>query len=555
MTVDDDVRPSPPAAVKTGHGVDPIEAALRLLLQGHPGAEVAAVDGLASLADCPIPGWVRVSEDRIVAARTMLEMVVPADRVVVARLWGQARLRGSAVGPVRLQRQPERAGSLYMFDLRQRHGVMIMAFLESPADTDLFLGTAERPILTPRFARASKDAGAVYRWVDPALPEILGWAPEEMIGHRTLEFIHPDDQELGIANWLEMLESPGLGRRVRLRHRHRNGSWVWLEVTNCNRLSEAEHADILTETVDISEEMAVHEALRAREQLLAQLTDTVRVGLFHMDTSGDLLFANRRLQEITGSAIATTLHEQMAAVVTEDRLALEEAVRSVSAGAEADIEIAIRRGGGSLRHCTLSARPLLDDDGKVTGLTGCLDDVTAMVRARRELEAKAASDVLTGCLNREATLTALQELLDRPSARVGDQRRGTAVIFVDLDGFKQINDEFGHAAGDACLVIVTDRIRATIRSGDLLGRFGGDEFIVVCPDVSGPSEALEVARLLGRGAFGLPLDQAGAPIRASIGVAWTHDPWAQADRLVQAADTAMYESKRARLGEPVMAPG
>ena len=544
----------PAPTVVARRNVDSVEVALSLLLKDHPAAEVAALDALASPVNVPIPAWVQVAKERVVEGPAMLDLVVPADRVVVAKLWGVARIRGTAMGTVRLQRQPESPGCLYLFDLRKRHKVMILAFLESPTAPDLFPGTAQLSTLTPRFARASKDAGALYRWVDPALLKILGWAPDEMIGHRTLEFIHPDDHEKGIANWLEMLESPGLGHRVSLRHRHRNGSWVWLEITNRNRLSEAEHADILTEIVDISGEMAAHEALRAREQLLAQLTDTVRVGLFHTDPSGDLLFTNRRLQDITGTTVATTLHEQMAAVVAEDRAALEAAVRSAAAGAEADIEMAIRPAGSTIRHCTLSVRPLLDDDKKVTGLTGCLDDVTVMIRARRELEVRAASDLLTGCLNRNAILTALQDLLDRPPVPVGDRRKGTAVIFVDLDAFKQVNDEFGHAAGDDCLVTVTERIRATIRSGDLLGRFGGDEFVVVCSDVAGPSEALEIARSLAHGAFSRTLDHTpgSLPVRASIGVAWADEPGVQAARLIQAADTAMYASKRAGRGEPVM---
>ena len=536
------------------HKLDSVEAALNLLIERHPAVDVAAVDASPTPALVAIPDSLQVPKDRVLDASTVVDLVVPEDRAIVAKLWGIARTRGTAMASVRLQRKPDAAGYLYLFDLRHRHGVMIFAFLETAAASDLLPGILGLPTMTPRFARASKDASAVYRWVDPALPEMLGWAPEDMIGRRASEFVHPDDHEKGIASWLAMLDSPGPAPRIRLRHRHSNGSWIWLEVTNRNRLSEPDHADILTEAIDISDEMATHEALRAREQLLAQLTDTVPVGLFHVGTNGEILFANRRLQAITGTAFAATLEEQMSAVVTKDRPTLDEAVQAAAAGAEADIELAISPPDGTLRHCTLSVRPLIDDEGKVTGLTGCLDDVTAMFRSREELEVKAATDPLTGCLNREATLTALQELLDRPSAQVGSPARGTAVIFVDLDGFKGINDEFGHAVGDECLVTVAERIRATIRSGDVLGRFGGDEFVVVCPSVAGPSEAFEIARSLGREAFHRRLDDAGvAPIRASIGVAWSDEPGAQAALLVQGADAAMYEAKRARSDEPARA--
>lgn len=540
----------PAWATRGGGGrPDAIEEALTALLEAHPTAEVAAIDALASPALVPVPASVGVARDHMAEAPTMLELVVPADRVIAAKLWGRAHRHGTASAPVRLERRPDRPGYLCLFDLRAVHGVMVVVFVDGSAQTGPALDTGPVPLRPPRFARATKDAGAAYRWVDPALSAMLGWAPEEIIGRRTLEFVHPDDHEIGVGNWMEMLDAPGRGHRVRLRHRHRDGTWIWLEATNFNRLSDPEHGDVLTEIVDISEEMAAHEALRAREQLLAQLTDSVPVGLFHADATGHLLFSNRRLHDITGREPAGTLDEQLASVVPADRPALEAALRS----SRADVEIAIHGAGDSVRHCSLKVRALTDEDGNVSGLTGCLEDITAMVRSRRELETKAARDPLTGCLNREATLVGLQEVLDGPPH--GDPgRRGTAVIFVDLDGFKRINDELGHAAGDAFLVTIADRMRASIRPGDLLGRFGGDEFVVVCTEVPGPAEAFEIAGTLGRRAFQQPGDGSGViPSRASIGVAWTDAPGASGTQLIKAADVAMYVSKRAGRGEPAMA--
>lgn len=550
MNIDGAVRP---AAARGGspYRPDAIEQALAAMLEAHPTAEVAAIDALASPALVAVPASVGVASERIAGARTVLELVVPADRVVAAKLWGRAHRQGVASAAVRLEGRPERPGFLSLFDLRAVHGVMIVVFVDGSTETAAALDADPLPARPPRFGRASKDAASAYCWIDDALSAMLGWAPEEIVGHRTVEYVHPDDQEAGVANWMEMLDAPGRGHRVRLRHRRRDGSWIWLEVTNFNRLSDDEHGDILTEVVDISEEMAAHEALRAREQLLAQLTDSVPVGLFHADATGHLLFSNRRLRDITGQADARTLHDQLVDVTAEDRPLLEAALRSP----RADVEVAIRSGGAGMRHWSLSIRALTDADGNVTGLTGCLEDVTAMVRSRRALEERATTDPLTGCLNREGTLVGLQEVLDAPAPSAGTRRRGTAVIFVDLDGFKQINDDLGHAAGDAFLITVADRMRATIRPGDLLGRFGGDEFVVVCVDVPGPDEALEIARGLGRRAFQHRTSSScpGAPVRASIGVAWTSIPCAPAGELIQAADAAMYVSKHNGRGEPVMA--
>ena len=165
-----------------------------------------------------------------------------------------------------------------------------------------------------------------------------------------------------------------------------------------------------------------------------------------------------------------------------------------------------------------------------------------MVRSQRELQAKAARDPLTGCLNRETILAALQELLDQQAP----WPRGAAVIFIDLDDFKQINDSQGHAAGDKVLIEVAENLHAATRSGDLLARFGGDEFVVVCANVL-RDEALAAARSIQRRAFG------AASVRASLGVAWTDLPGQSATALVHAADEAMYEAKRTGRAEPVMA--
>ena len=187
-------------------------------------------------------------------------------------------------------------------------------------------------------------------------------------------------------------------------------------------------------------------------------------------------------------------------------------------------------------------------------MTGCVEDVTASVQSRSDLEVKAISDPLTGCLNRAGTLAVLQDSLDRAATLT--ERRGTAAIFVDLDQFKPVNDEFGHATGDEVLLRVAERIRRSVRSGDVVGRLGGDEFLVICPNVVNPETALAIARSLTLRAFGAPIDlgTASVAIRASLGVAWSHDRNTYATALVAQADAAMYRSKRQGRSEPCCSP-
>jgi diguanylate cyclase (GGDEF)-like protein/PAS domain S-box-containing protein len=329
-----------------------------------------------------------------------------------------------------------------------------------------------------------------------------------------------------------------------------------LELTNHNRLDDPTHGDVLADMVDISEEMAAQEALRAREQLLRQLAETVPLGLFHIDRSGSLLFANERLGEITGVALGSRLRDHLARVVPEQRPMVDEAILEALAGTGRDLTVPIDPDDGSdVRYCALRMRPLIDRTGAVSGVTGCLEDITDSVRMRQALEVRATSDPLTGCLNRAAVLALLGEVLH---AARGERRRtrrsGTAVIFVDLDQFKSVNDSLGHAAGDQLLVRIADRLRSSVRSDDAVGRLGGDEFLVVCPGVHSPADATLVARAIAARVCGeVQLGTTSVEIRASVGVAWTDDRDANADHFVAAADGAMYESKRSGRGEPILA--
>jgi diguanylate cyclase (GGDEF)-like protein len=150
---------------------------------------------------------------------------------------------------------------------------------------------------------------------------------------------------------------------------------------------------------------------------------------------------------------------------------------------------------------------------------------------------------LTGCLNRAS-------VLQRLTAQLGSAQP-VGVIFIDLDGFKAVNDERGHAVGDDVLVEVARRTQHNIRSSDTLGRLGGDEFLVVCPDGDVDALAAIAARITN--ALRTPLVVSHGPIsvRASIGTASADGRAATIESLIAAADTAMYVSKRNGEGRPV----
>jgi diguanylate cyclase (GGDEF)-like protein len=397
----------------------------------------------------------------------------------------------------------------------------------------------------------TRSGVGLIQWVDTGISDLLGWTPEQMIGFSSTKFIHPEDQPSAIAAWVKMIDSAEGSGAWRGRYKSARGTWVWVETVN--RYDGSGVPVVHTEMTGVAaEQVSMEELLYARSQLLSRLSDALPVGVFQVNLSGHVTFTNDRLHVIVGVGRRPTIGEQLSTIVAEDRHLFEIALASALADRPVDdIELRLglttaeREQGTEERVCQLGLRTLTDSTGVVSGAVGCLSDVTEAAQLRRELEVRASVDALTSCLNRGATL----ELVGRTLAAHGPGQ-GHAVVFIDLDHFKSVNDDFGHAAGDRLLVEVAQRLRDALRDGDHVGRFGGDEFLVICPHVDSPSQAREIAERMAL-ALASTVDLGLRPIalHASVGVAWTSEKL-EADTLVAWADSAMYESKR--LGRPAV---
>ena len=185
-----------------------------------------------------------------------------------------------------------------------------------------------------------------------------------------------------------------------------------------------------------------------------------------------------------------------------------------------------------------AAIPLLELLATTTGSALRAAGATEALRAsERRLAHQVRHDQLTGLANRSFLLETLDEILAAgPGGRV-------AVLFVDLDGFKKVNDQHGHGAGDQLLMAAAGRLHAARRESDLVARLGGDEFVVVCRDIAHPGDAVEVARRIVEGLSGpYVLEEATVRVSASVGIA-VGTAGCSATALVADADTAMYAAK------------
>ncbi len=519
---------------------DTLERTLTSLLALYPGAPVAAHTAEGVMV--AMPESIPLRENPILEGRSGADLAVHDEHLL--RGWERVITEGAARYPVHPVDYPQLTSMVYGLDLRERHGVLMILVVITAQEGADRSAPSEIPKVMPRFARMRKDAHALIVDVDEATTQLLGWTREEMIGRRGSEFMHPDDQPLAVDNWIEMLVSPGPGRRVRLRHRRKDKSWVWFEVTNHNLLNDPDYHCVVSEIVDVSEEMAAHE-------LLDGLAKAIPVGLFQVDTSGHVVYTNDRLHEILGVEREDTVDAQLASVKDTDRAALSVALDEVLAsGQPADIEVELSvPSSGELRFCAVGLRSFSQDDGPITGAIGCVADITDSTRMREELRRRATFDELTGCYNRASIMSTLETHIAS-----GERQAERAVVFVDLDRFKDVNDRAGHAAGDELLKAVAERLRSVLREGDMLGRIGGDEFLAVCPDVGGPEQAMMLAERLAEAQLDeIRVAKGAIAARASIGVAWTSGEEADADAMVAMADNAMYESKRENAGRPKLA--
>jgi diguanylate cyclase (GGDEF)-like protein len=196
---------------------------------------------------------------------------------------------------------------------------------------------------------------------------------------------------------------------------------------------------------------------------------------------------------------------------------------------------------GEVRWFDVSKLPLTDDAGTVAGVLGIVREITQHKRMEEELTRRANHDSLTGLPNRAFFHSQLSQAIVRAQRR----RTGMALMYFDIDRFKQINDTHGHDVGDQVIRLFADRVCASLRASDFVARLGGDEFVLIVEDMAEPDIARHLAgKLLASMEEPLAIGEQALRITTSIGIA-TFDDTMTASQLIKAADDAMYEAKRA----------
>ncbi len=486
----------------------------------------------------PLPDTFPLGSHTTLEGGSTIELLVEEDTEVALMAWARMRASGSAQFVTRLRSDPETPVLFLLGDLRNVYGVYVAVVVPNGVAIDEPVGASGARI-KPRICRMRRSGASYLIEADESVTRMFGWNAEELAGRRSLELIHPDDHDRAVSNWLDMLAMPGRDTRWRGRYMNADGTYSWMEITNTNRLDDPEYEDVLTEMVNIEDEMSMLEAIRAREELFSALTDALPVGVVQFDATGTVAFANPRLREILGCAAIDHIDVLRSLLAAEKVPKFDAALEAVLAlGEPRDIEVRLMPGQpAGVRVCEINVRPLRDAVGNVNGVIACLSDVTDSVRLRDELQERVNFDDLTGCHNRASTIRHLERHL---------QNGNVGVVFIDLDNFKPVNDTYGHNMGDELLSFAAQRLRANVRREDVVGRIGGDEFVVLYPGIENDRQLRDLLARLSQLFNGeVVLDETPLLLTASFGAAFGATG-ANAEELLAEADSAMYAAKRRR---------
>lgn len=271
------------------------------------------------------------------------------------------------------------------------------------------------------------------------------------------------------------------------------------------------------------------------------LGENAPIGILMSEVGLRLAFANDGFAQIADVPCASLLGTGWLDVfAADDMTAVIDLAQGVLSGEPANMTVRIRHASGAPRWARLKLTPVITRN-RAAGFVGTVEDVTSRLSRESELSYQASHDPLTGLANRRQLMGTLTGLFDRRRR----EDRQFAVLFCDLDGFKEINDKHGHDAGDRLLIEVARRMSAVAREDDVVGRLAGDEFVVVLRHIATLDEARSAAtRQLATLSREIHLGAAVVEVSASIGIAMAADH-RNADGILRAADVSMYAAKRA----------
>ncbi len=293
---------------------------------------------------------------------------------------------------------------------------------------------------------------------------------------------------------------------------------------------------------DVTEQKLTEKALRESERRYQIMSEASPVGIFRLDTEGRICQVNKKWREVSGRLPSEVLGQSWdIAVHPDDLVSIREIWQvAVKERRAFKVECRFKRPAGRTTWVFCQVEPIFSGSEELEGFIGSVTDISLRKRTEEEIRQLAYYDPLTRLPNRSFFL----EQLDRAMSTAARHGNHVALLFCDLDNFKDINDSLGHDMGDLLLQFIANRLNDCIRRGDTLCRLGGDEFVLLLPSLENDREAVSVARKIQR-AMKKSFDLEGQEIftTTSIGIAVHPEDGADVQTLLKHADMAMYAAK------------
>ncbi|MGI8469445.1 MAG: EAL domain-containing protein [Pyrinomonadaceae bacterium] len=368
-----------------------------------------------------------------------------------------------------------------------------------------------------------------------------GYSREEFL-QMTLKDIRPAKDIPALMNYISKISADQIETTHPTRHRKKDGKIIDVEVATRPIIFAGKHSR-LTLATDITNRRLADAALRESEYKLRTLLDNMNEGLSQVDNNEVIEFVNDRFCEMTGY-----LREELTGKSTfnifldeDGRRIVDEANEKRLKGISSQYELRLKKKSGEVLWAIVGGAPILNAEGKMTGTMGVFTDITERKRAEEQMLHDALHDGLTGLANRTLFTNHLQKAIER-----GKRSSSTlyAVLFLDFDRFKVINDSLGHAEGDNLLKQIARRLENLLRIGDLLARLGGDEFTILLSELNETNDAVAIAERIQKD-LNTPfiLGEQEIFMSVSIGIALSNDGHYRAEDMLRDADIAMYRAK------------
>ncbi len=381
-------------------------------------------------------------------------------------------------------------------------------------------------------------------FANPSICQALGFSLTEIIGKKWSDFANPEDLQRDVFKGLSELtpESPTFIAENRDSRVDGQIGWTqWINRGIFNKIGQL--VEIQSVGRDITALKQVEMALRQNEERLQLVTENMSdlVCLHQLD--GQYLYVTPSCQSLLGYSPTELLgQDPYHWVHPEDQAQFRQASNWLTLTKNAvPVTYRMRKKTGDYIWLETLTKPIFDTEGKIIHLQMTSRDVSAQIKVEQQLRHDAFYDALTGLPNRHMLIERLNQIIKRvkrsPALKI-------AVLFLDLDHFKVINDSLGHLIGDQLLMAVAHKLNTCIREIDLAVRLGGDEFVIVLEEVSSIGDVVYIAeRILRELQSPIQLHDRDIFITTSIGIVWVTSNHHQAEDLIRDADLAMYQAK------------